>query len=160
MVTADTIDITIRPMIEGDVDAVHEIEVKTFPDPWPKEAFAGELGEKWSACFVTLYHGEVVGYLCAAEQEDELHIHNIAVSAAYQRRRIGWRLLIEAENWACRKGKLCAILDVRESSRGARTFYESAGYTEIGRRLKYYGSPTEDALVLMKVLPGAANGKV
>lgn len=150
----------IRPMTKGDVDAVHEIEVETFPDPWPKGAFSGGLDEEWSASFVTVYRGRVVGYLCALEQEDELHIHNIAVSAVCQRRGIGRRLLMVAEDWACRRGKSCAILDVRESNRGARTFYESAGYTEIGRRREYYGSPPEDALVLMKVLPGDAHDKV
>ncbi len=157
MVKTDTIDITIRPMRKGDVDAVYEIEVKTFPDPWPKEAFSGGLDEEWSACFVTFYRGDLIGYLCAVEQEDELHIYNIAVCSAYRRRAIGRRMLEEAEKWACGRGKLCAILDVRESNSGAQTFYESVGYVGIGRRRNYYIDPAEDALVLMKVLPGAAD---
>ena len=160
MVATDTIDITLRPLEKGDVDWVHEIEIQTFTDPWPRHTFSELLGEEWSACFVALGGGNLVGYVCAVGRADELHIHNIAVCAACRGRGIGRRLLAEAETWARDRGKLCAILDVRESNGRARSLYESAGYVEVGRRRRCYDNPVEDALVLMKTLLDTPEEKV
>lgn len=139
-------------MTAGDIDAIYQIEVDTFTDSWPREAFTAWLGEDWTANFVALRDETIIGYLCAVGQADELHIHNIAVSGPHRGCGIGRALLAEAEAWACRKQKLCAILDVRESNSGAVSFYETLGYTKIGRRKGYYQSPREDALVFLKVL--------
>jgi len=74
------------------------------------------------------------------------------VHGDFRKHGIGRRLLRRAESWARRRGKLCAILDVRESNDAARALYGSAGYELIGRRRRYYRNPVEDALVLMKNL--------
>ncbi len=152
MVKTDAIDMTIRPMAVGDIDTIFQIEVETFTDSWPKEAFVDRLGEDWTANFVALHKGNIVGYLCAVGQVDELHIHNIAVSVPFRRRGIGRLLLAEAEAWGRKKQKLCMILDVRASNTEAVSFYKTLGYEKTGRRKGYYCDPPEDALVFMKAI--------
>ncbi len=93
------INLTIRPMAADDVDAIYDIELDTFTDSWPRAAFVEWLGENWTANYVALEAGRIVGYLCAVGQDDELHIHNIAVTQPCRGRGIGRLLLTEAESW-------------------------------------------------------------
>jgi len=39
------------------------------------------------------------------------------------------------------------LLEVRESNRPARRLYEKHAFREVGRRLKYYNHPLEDAIL-------------
>jgi ribosomal-protein-alanine N-acetyltransferase len=41
---------------------------------------------------------------------------------------------------------------VRESNAAARALYGSRGFAEIGRRVRYYRRPVEDALVMRRIL--------
>jgi len=152
MVKNEQVAIIIRPMAHGDIQAVFAIEVDTFTDSWPREAFAQWLGEDWAVNLVALDEDRIVGYLCAVGQEDELHVHNIAVTRNYRGRGVGRLLLAQAESWGRKSQKLCAILDVRESNVNAISFYQTSGYEMIGRRKEYYDHPPENALVFMKIL--------
>ena len=152
MVDTQKTRVIIRSMRGEDVDAVLTIERESFGDPWARSAFIEGMAEQWSACFVALSEGVLIGYICGLGVADELHIYNLAVQEAFRGRGIGRRLLKTAENWARRRGKLCVILDVRESNEAARALYASAGYGQIGRRRRYYRNPVEDALVLMRNL--------
>lgn len=138
----------------ADIDVVYELERVIFPNPWDRDGFTDGLGEEWSVSFVAEFEDRTIGYLCAIGMADELHVHNIAVLAACRGRRVGYRLLVAAEDWAVKRDKLCVILEVRESNTPARTLYESCGYGIIGRRKQHYYSPDEDALVLLKKLSG------
>jgi ribosomal-protein-alanine N-acetyltransferase len=92
--------------------------------------------------------------VCAVKQDDELHIHNIAVSAPRRGGGIGRLLLERVEAWGSKRNALCALLDVRASNCGAIAFYKALQYKVIGQRKDYYHDPREDALVLMKILAG------
>jgi [ribosomal protein S18]-alanine N-acetyltransferase len=54
------------------------------------------------------------------------------------------QLLLQARN----QGATSVLLEVRESNLDARRLYKKLGFSEQGRRKKYYRDPTEDALVL------------
>ncbi len=153
MVETTTMTITIREMIGDDLDIVHTIEKRLFDDPWSKDVFADHLGRDCTACFVATLGDTIIAYLCAVGVGDELHLHNIAVAASYQKMGVGRQLLDIAEKWAIDRGKLCILLDVRESNTTAKGLYLSAGYEEIGRRKNYYQTPGEDAVVMLKILP-------
>jgi ribosomal-protein-alanine N-acetyltransferase len=152
MVQTNPLAARIRPMVSGDIDEVFALELETFTDSWPRDAFTQWLGEDWAANLVAIDGNTLVGYICAVEQDDELHIHNIAVRRSYHGRGIGRSLLNQAESWGRDKRKLCAILDVRKSNTAAISFYKTLGYEMIGHRKGYYDDPVEDALVFMKVL--------
>jgi ribosomal-protein-alanine acetyltransferase len=87
--------------------------------------------------------GFVVAHLIGAECE----IENIVVNPQSQRRGLGKILLDELLKRVQQAGCDAVFLEVRESNRAARAFYEKCGFREVGRRVKYYAQPQEDAVL-------------
>ncbi|MGC1463727.1 MAG: ribosomal protein S18-alanine N-acetyltransferase [Terracidiphilus sp.] len=92
--------------------------------------------------------GRVVGFLVARVVGPEAELESIAVSAAEQRRGIGRRLLFAMKDELKQAGAREVLLEVRVSNQRALDFYRSLGWSEIGRRLRYYADPEEDAVVM------------
>ncbi len=91
--------------------------------------------------------GPVIGFLVAQHVAPEWELENIVVSPTELRRGIG-RSLLNALLQAARQSQSDAIfLEVRESNRPARAFYESSGFRDVGRRKAYYSNPVEDAIL-------------
>ena len=151
---------SFRPATPADLDAVAAIERASFSDPWSRKAFAGLLDNP-AVLFTTAHtSGELVGYVVAWFAADESEIANIAVAPAARGQKIGALLLDAALAEAARRGAATTYLEVRESNVAARALYASRGFTELGRRRRYYRHPTEDALVLGRPMPesGADTG--
>ena len=47
---------------------------------------------------------------------------------------------------------VAALSEVRESNTGARELYEARQFEVVGRRVKYYREPEEDALIMRRTL--------
>lgn len=89
----------------------------------------------------------LLGCLIARFLTPECELENIAVSPAVRRRGIG-RQLLEALQRAARETNCESVfLEVRESNRAARAFYETVGFTREGCRKSYYSNPSEDAIL-------------
>ena len=96
--------------------------------------------------------GIVCGLVVFRTMADEAEILNLAVGSTSRRRGIGSRL-IENALAACKTAGVKRIfLEVRDSNDAARKFYLRMGFTEVGRRRKYYSEPMEDALVLARTV--------
>ncbi len=79
-------------MTTDHIAPVLEIERRVFDDPWSAAAFLEALSfsvHNW----VALADGAVAGYLITQWVLDEIHVLNVAVDTARQRRGIG-RLLM------------------------------------------------------------------
>jgi ribosomal-protein-alanine acetyltransferase len=102
----------------------------------------------------------VEAFAVAKRIEPECEIENIIVNPERQRRGLGERLLGELLN--CLRGKACeaVFLEVRESNLPARGLYEKFGFREVGRRVKYYVQPQEDAVVYRFCWTSIASGMV
>jgi len=89
----------------------------------------------------------VQGFAVANTIGPECEVENIVVNPQRQRHGLGQTLLRELLNHL--RGKACeaVFLEVRESNRPARGLYEKCGFREVGRRVKYYVQPQEDAVV-------------
>ena len=96
--------------------------------------------------------GEPAGFLVARVAADEFEILNLAVKPAFRRRGIALRLMNEAFQCGCAAGARRAYLEVRGSNAVAIALYSRLGFTECGRRSRYYQYPVEDAVVLSLVL--------
>jgi [ribosomal protein S18]-alanine N-acetyltransferase len=83
---------------------------------------------------------------------DEAEILTLAVASANRRRGIGSRLMEDALAACKTAGVKRIFLEVRDSNDAARKFYLRMGFTEVGRRRKYYSGPMEDALVLARTV--------
>ena len=152
-------DMIIRHMQSEDVPTVAAIEMESFPDPWPPEAFTEILSVATRLSLVAEVPGSgVVGYLLAQRVASELQIHNVAVTQAHRRKGHGRKLLREAERIGSEGGAEHALLDVRESNTVALALYRSFGYRMISRRRSYYRLPACDALVLCKSLSQPMTG--
>ena len=88
--------VQFSPMETGDLDAVLEIERRSFPTPWSAGLFLHELKIPFSkTTLARLTNGttRVVGYVCRWLVGDEVHILNLAVDPDLRRAGIGRALV-------------------------------------------------------------------
>lgn len=150
-------DILIESLESHHVDPVLAIERDLFPAPWSEPMFVQEVEEKWlSRSFVALVGDEVVGYIIAWMLRDEVHVLNLAVARAFQRRGYARRMMVHMIDLA--KAQKCRLvtLEVRVSNMPARILYASMGFSPVGVRRRYYHDNNEDALVMTLRLEPAA----
>ncbi len=147
--TANTL---IREMKAEDTAAVAEIEYQTFSDHWSQNAVLDTLSNPQTVCLLAEKAGKAAGYLLAYLAGGEAEIARIAVSEGLKRQGIGKKLLQLLEE-TCKErqvGRL--LLDVRESNREARAFYQKMAFQEDGVRKGFYQSPAEDAVLMSREL--------
>jgi [ribosomal protein S18]-alanine N-acetyltransferase len=137
-------------MKEEDLPYVVEIENSSCAVPWSESLFFNELKNPKSIPLVArTTNGKVAGYLCASRIIDEGHILNLAVHPDFRKKGVASALIGEIveqlRNEECRS----IFLEVRISNSSARSIYERFGFTVLGIRKNYYGSPEEDALIMV-----------
>ncbi len=118
---------------------------------WSLEAYQREIDNPSSLVLgLTNENHELLGFGCLWSVLEEAHITVLAVRPEYQGQGFGkaivWGLLKKARD----RNLEWATLEVRESNYVAIALYESFGFTEIGRRPKYYEVTGEDALMLWR----------
>lgn len=142
-------EFVIEPLESEHVAAVLAIEEKLFPAPWSEGMFRQEVEEKWlSRSFVGSVDGEVVAYVVAWVMRDEVHILNLGVDPAYQRRGYARKLLNHMIDVARTARCRLITLEVRVSNTPARILYHSMGFAPVGIRRRYYHDNNEDAIVM------------
>ena len=143
--------ITVRKMNAADIEAVSELDVLSFSQPWPKHAFEIELANEGARCWVADATGQVVGALVFWHVLDEAELTTIAVHPAFRRQGIARQLLQAAMDAAYAEGARIYHLEVRAGNEAAQKLYASFGFEVVGRRPKYYTDNGEDALLMTKV---------
>ncbi|GIM46302.1 ribosomal-protein-alanine acetyltransferase [Collibacillus ludicampi] len=138
-----------RRMVLEDIDRILEIEHASFPTPWSRSAFEGELKNNHFAHYVVVEWNErVVGYAGMWVIMDEAHITNIAIEPEMRGRKLGEKLLRHMMRIAWLKGAERITLEVRVSNRVAQNLYKKLGFTPQGVRKGYYSDNQEDALIM------------
>ena len=149
MVARPPVGIELGPMRVDDLDAVQEIERRSFRTPWPAHAYRTELETNRLAQYlVARIDGRVVGYGGIWLMADEAHITTFAVDPDWRRRGIGERLLLALLDLAIARNAHEATLEVRLSNLPARRLYEKYGFRPVGLRPRYYSDDNEDALIM------------
>lgn len=153
---------SLRPFTEDDQARILEIEVASFPDPWPPSFFNYIKGKAPGLFIVAEDGGEIVGYVIGELREIMFsgvshrskvgHILNIAVDEGWRKRGVGTLLMEEIEGRFGRMDASKVTLEVRESNSTAQSFYQGRGFNEIGRVKAYY--PDEDAIIMSKSITG------
>jgi ribosomal-protein-alanine N-acetyltransferase len=142
--------VDIRALTLSDLNAIEDIEHRSYDTPWSRSMFAGELAKPASLCLGAFEGDQLGGYLIVSRYVDAWHIMNIAVSPDFRRRGIATALLerlFELTDDRTRRGY---TLEVRVSNDGAIRLYERLGFTARGIRRGYYTDNREDALIMWR----------
>lgn len=139
----------LRDMGWADVDAVLHIEQQVHSHPWTRGNFNDSLASGY-ICKVYEAANGIVGYAVLMPALDEVHLLDISIAGAYQRKGLGKKLLGEMLALARTLKFERVILEVRASNVAAIGLYRAAGFSEIGVRRGYYPAEhgREDAIVM------------
>jgi ribosomal-protein-alanine N-acetyltransferase len=143
-----------RPARREDVAEITAIEEASFPVPWRREFFEGELRETHPPRFHRVLERQLPGipsiaaYLFAVILFDEFHINKIATHPVVRGEGHGRRLMEEAIAAATARRAASLVLEVRASNAPAIRFSQGFGFVEVGRRKRYY-KDGEDARLMM-----------
>jgi ribosomal-protein-alanine N-acetyltransferase len=144
--------IELRKLRLRDLGAIEEIERASYPTPWSRSMFAGELAKPSSICLgaVDGEQDELVGYLIISRYVDAWHVMNIAVAPAYRRKGIARALMERLFEVTERDARRGYTLEVRVSNDAAISLYEALGFRARGIRRGYYTDNREDALIMWR----------
>ncbi|MBB4929409.1 ribosomal-protein-alanine N-acetyltransferase [Lipingzhangella halophila] len=146
--------VTVRPMTEGDVGAVMELERALFSeDAWSESMLRGEMAGD-SRHYVVAEAQEAAdgprirGYAGLRAVPPEGDVQTIAVAETQWGYGIGTALLRHLLSTAHDRGVTDVFLEVRSDNPRARDLYRRFGFTEIGVRRQYYRGA--DAVVMRR----------
>jgi len=142
------LDIKTRDMAVDDLDEILMIERVSFPTPWSRGIFMGELEYPLCRGLVALVRGRIVGYICFAIVYDEIHLRNLAVHEEWKRQGVASELLSQMIAVSAVEGAQYATLEVRRSNTAALGLYKRFGFVVEGVRPSYYSDTREDALIM------------
>ena len=140
--------IEILPAVVGDLETIANIESLSGLNGWGIENYNSELGKSENLFYVAKFGGKTIGFILARPITPVVEIFNIAVLPDFREKGIGRILFDKILERAVEHNCLECWLEVRESNRAARRFYEKLGFENVGRRKNYYSFPVEDALLL------------
>ena len=144
--------IEYRKLKLRDLNSIEEIERSSYPTPWSRSMFAGELAKPSSICLGAhdIERNELVGYLIISRYVDAWHVMNVAVAEPYRRRGVASGLMERLFEDTARDGRRGYTLEVRVSNEAAIRLYERLGFKARGIRRGYYTDNREDALIMWR----------
>jgi [ribosomal protein S18]-alanine N-acetyltransferase len=146
--------VELRQLGLGDLRAIEEIERRSYPTPWSRSMFAGELAKPSSICLGAFdadgEDGTLAGYLIVSRYVDAWHVMNVAVDPPHRGRGIATMLLDRLFELTAEDERRGYTLEVRVSNATAIGLYERLGFQARGIRRGYYTDNREDALIMWK----------
>lgn len=144
--------IEYRKLKLRDLNSIEDIERSSYPTPWSRSMFAGELAKPSSICLgaIDSERDELVGYLIISRYVDAWHVMNVAVAPERRRQGIASALLQRLLELTKDDPLRGYTLEVRVSNAGAIALYERFGFRQKGLRRGYYTDNREDALIMWR----------
>lgn len=141
----------LRLLAVSDLDAVERIERASYPAPWSRAMFVGELAKPGSLCIGAFADdGELIGFLVVSRYVDAWHVMNLAVGPEHRGVGLAATLMERLFDLTADDGNRGYTLEVRVSNASAIRLYERLGFTSKGVRRGYYTDNREDALIMWK----------
>src|SRR5207249_8111437 len=107
--------IELRRLQMQDLAAIETIERRSYPTPWSRSMFAGELAKPSSLCLGAFEDDRLAGYLITSRYVDAWHVMNIAVAPEFRRHGIATALLERLFELTGDGGRRGYTLEVRVS---------------------------------------------
>lgn len=142
----------LRKAVISDIDAVTELEKRSFTVPWSRDGFLYELESPFADFLIAEENGALAGFAISHMAGDEAELFNICVAEEFRRRGAGETLLRECLRLAGKRGAERMLLEVRASNKPARALYMKLGFQVLGVRHNYYDYPKEDAVMMERGL--------
>src|SRR5258706_15014593 len=141
--------VELRLLVLDDLENIDAIERRSYPTPWSRSMFSGELAKPTSICLGAFEaddeEGALVGYLVVSRYVDAWHVMNIAVDPPHRGRGIGTMLLEHLFELTADDVRRGYTLEVRVSNTTAIALYERLGFESRGLRRRYYTDNRQDA---------------
>jgi ribosomal-protein-alanine N-acetyltransferase len=146
--------VELRVLGLSDLRTIEAIERRSYPTPWSRSMFAGELAKPSSICLGAFdldgESGRLIGYLIVSRYVDAWHVMNIAVDPDHRGRGIATMVLERLFELTVDDARRGYTLEVRVSNATAIGLYERLGFESRGIRRGYYTDNREDALIMWK----------
>lgn len=143
----------VRPMSGGDLEAVAGIEAENT-SPWSLGQLTSEQAQEsgWQFVAESSASGQVCGFVCGRSWVGEAELLKIAVGREYRRRGIAAQLVAHVLHCLAEQGVGRCFLELRAANLPALALYERFGFHRAGLRKGYYVSPSEDAILMEKIV--------
>ena len=131
----------VRSAAADEVDVVAALEADAFPlDPWSPHLIGEAVAGRTPTVAVLVAHldGVFAGYAVVSVVDVDAELQRIAVPEELRMQGVASALLaaVRVHAHGCGAGRL--LLEVREDNLAARAFYARNGFTDLGRRPRYY----------------------
>jgi [ribosomal protein S18]-alanine N-acetyltransferase len=158
-------DITIRPAVAGDLDAVAKIYGAVFDPMQPRMAVEQYLSPPGAFALVAEYslaanaeptsspetETTIAGFIIGQAVTEEAEIFSVGVADSFRRNGVGRALVTSLCVSMAALGAKSAFLEVAVDNPGAIALYDAAAFEIVGRRKEYYRDPGGariDALIM------------
>lgn len=138
---------TVR-MTKNDCGELAELDKRCFQVPWSEQSFKEETENPLATYLLAKENGKIVGYCGFWRVSGEAQITNVAVLPEYRRKGVATALMEEMLSVCADDGQV--VLEVRESNNSAISLYEKLGFVKVGTRKRFYHSPDEDGITMLR----------
>jgi ribosomal-protein-alanine N-acetyltransferase len=145
----------VEPATLGDAAALSQIHGASFHRGWGESEFESMLTERNTLVHRLRMRRKTIGFSVSRIGADEAEILSIAVAASHRGRGLSNNLLLTHLGHLAGRGIRTVFLEVEENNQPARRLYQSAGFSVVGRRERYYrqsGGEALDALLMRRDL--------
>ena len=142
----------LRPEDAGRMGQLH---MRAFTDPWSAMAFRGMLLDSSILTLGIEQAGNLAAFVMAQTVAGEADILTIATAPEHRRKGLARTLIGALASRLGERGVARFTLDVAEDNTPARALYRELGFTEDGRRPRYYTSGRDvpvDAVLMSRRL--------
>ena len=147
--------------VPAHLDEILALEESAFTSPWSRQNFEDSFASDNILFYALFDETELLcGFYCLMIIDSEAELLNIAVASYFRRCGGGTALLSHALELSKDRGVETVFLEVRESNTPARNLFRRFGFEELGIRHNYYVKPTENAVVMRKILTSLTESDV